>query len=137
MSQLCYKKINRCRSVRLFSVYYYGLTLTPDRQYTEALAKGCAGRGCLVTELADITYVDPDLPIFIVKAGRDFIPNLNEAMDYFVDYPEEEGAPVSFIEYADGLHGFDTEQETEEAAEIIAQTIEFMRKNFGLASEGE
>jgi len=115
-----------------FSVYYYGIMLTPDRKYTELLAEGCAGRGCLVTELTDVAYVDPELPILLVKAGRDHLPNLNEAMDHFAVYVREAGAPVTYVEYEDGQHGFDTRQQTEESAEIIAQTLAFMQRNFGM-----
>lgn len=115
-----------------FSVYLYGLTLTPDRKYTDLLDEVCAGRGCLVADLADVTYVDPELPLLVVKAGQDAIPNLNEAMDYFVDYAEKAGAPLTLIEYKSGMHGFDTEQQTRQSAATIAQTVEFMKSNFGL-----
>lgn len=115
-----------------FAVYYYGYSLTPDHKYTEAFGESCAQRGCLVNELADVTYVDPDLPLFIVKAGRDFVPNINEAWDHFVAFVREAGAPVTVVEYEDGRHGFDTQQKTEESAEIIAQTVDFMKTNFGL-----
>ena len=120
------------RSRIQFGVYYYGLSLTPDHKYTEAFGESCAQRGCLVNELADVTYVDPDLPLFIVKAGRDFIPNINEAWDHFIAYVREAGAPVTVVEYEDGQHGFDTQQKTEESAEIIAQTVDFMKTNFGM-----
>lgn len=115
-----------------FAVYYYGLSLTPDHKYSEAFGESCAQRGCLVNELAEVTYVGPELPLFIVKAGRDFIPNINEGMDHFVNYVREAGAPVTVVEYEDGRHGFDTQQKTEESAEIIAQTVEFMKANFGI-----
>ncbi len=118
-----------------FAVYYYGLSLTPDRKYTEALHANCARRGCLLGELADVTYVDPELPLFVVKAGRDSIASLNEGLDYFVDYVEKAGAPITFIEYEDGRHGFDTEQETEEAADIVEQTVTFMQENLAVGTE--
>ncbi len=113
-----------------FGVYYYGLSLTPDHAYFDALISNCTTRGCLYAELSDVSYVDPDLPLFVVKAGQDFIPHLNEAMDHFIKYVEDAGADVTVIDYEDGVHGFDTEQKTDESAEIIAQTVEFMQANF-------
>ncbi len=120
------------RSGLQFSIYYYGLSLTPDREYLEALSPSCATRGCLLTELDDVSYVDPELPLFVVKAGRDFIPSINEAMDHFLAYAQDAGAPVTVIDYEDGRHGFDSEQKTEESAEIIAETLAFMKTHFGL-----
>lgn len=115
-----------------FSIYYYGLALTPDRKFTELLAEDCARRGCLVAELPDVSYVDPELPLLVVKAGQDHLPNLNEAMDHFVAYAQEAGAPVVFVVYEEGLHGFDTQQKSAESAEIIAQTLQFMKDNFDI-----
>ena len=115
-----------------FAVNYYGLSITPDRKYAEPFAGNCAARGCLLDELMDVTYVDPFVPLLIVKAGKDDIPLLNDAMDHFVNFIRGEGGTVTTIEYTNGRHGFDTEQHTEESAAIIRQTLEFMLTNFGL-----
>ncbi len=115
-----------------FSVYYYGLSLTPDHKYFEVLSPNCEARGCLYTELADVSYVDPELPLFVVKAGRDFIPSINEAMDHFIKYVEDAGTNVTTVDYSNGRHGFDTEQKTDESAEVIELTLIFMKHHFGI-----
>jgi dienelactone hydrolase len=115
-----------------FSIYYYTLSLTPDRKFTEQFETNCEQRGCLVADLANVSYVDPDLPLLIVKAGQDFIPHINEGLDYFIEYAQGEGADVTVIEYPNGRHGFDTEQHTDESATIIAQTVKFMQEQFGI-----
>lgn len=115
-----------------FAVYYYGHSLTPDRKYAEGFDQSCSTRGCLMGELADVTYVDPKVPLLIVKAGKDFVPDSNEAMDHFVEYVRQGGTSVTVIEYEEGVHGFDTQQKTQESAEIIADTVAFMRANFGV-----
>lgn len=130
MSYLMQKRRSNIR----FSVYYYGLSLTPDHKYTEEFGESCEQRGCLVKELEDVTYVDTQLPLFVVKTEQEPIPNINEAMERFLDYVQEAGAPVIVIEYEDGRHGFDTQQHTEESAQIIAQTLDFMLENFDLAT---
>lgn len=114
-----------------FSIYYYGLSLTPDHEYTEEFDQICEQRGCLVKELADVAYVDPELPLYIVKAGQDAIPHINEGMDHFLEYVQAEGAPVSVINFEEGRHGFDT-MTTDESAEIVADTVRFMLESFGL-----
>jgi hypothetical protein len=114
-----------------FSVYYYGHSLTPDRKYIAGFEEQCAQR-CLAADLADVTYVDPELPLFIVEVGKDFVPNSNQAMDHFIDYVRAAGAPVTVVVYEEGEHGFDTQQHTVESAEIIAQTLDFMMESFGM-----
>ncbi len=108
---------------------------TPAHRYTDDFADLCEGRGCLVAELTDVACVDPDVRLPIIKAGRDFVPRINEAMDHFVDFAEWGGASVRVIEYAEGRHGFDTELRTDRSAEIISQMIEFMKANFGFSKK--
>ncbi len=119
-----------------FAVYYYSLSLTPDGRYTDEFAAACQNRGCLVEELAGVTTIDPALPVFIVKAGQDFIPHINEGLDHFAETLRAAGAPVTVVNYADGVHGFDTQQRTEESARIIAETVDFMRAHFDLDETG-
>lgn len=114
-----------------FSIYYYGLSLTPDHKYAAEFGQSCDERGCLVKELADVAYVDPELPLYIVKAGKDTIPYINEGMDHFIEYVQAEGAPVTVINFEEGRHGFDT-MTTDESSEILADTVRFMLESFGL-----
>ena len=113
-----------------FAVHYYGVSLSPNGHFAEGFARDCARRGCLYAELADPAFINPRLPLFIVQAGQDFIPNINEAMDQFITYVEDGGAQVTMIDYEEGVHGFDTKQQTEESAKIIADTLDFMQANF-------
>ena len=115
-----------------FSVYYYGLSLTPDQLYLDQFAENCAHRGCLAAELKPVHYVDPELPLFVVIAGRDAIPSLNEGLEHFVQWVEAEGAPVTVARFEDGQHGFDTQKKQEEGTLIVIDTIAFMRSHFGL-----
>ena len=66
-----------------------------------------------------------DIPLFIVKAGKDDA-SLNRQLDQFVEIALEANIPLEFVDYEDGIHGFDVWQDTDESREIIKQTLEFM-----------
>ena len=67
-----------------------------------------------------------DIPLFIVKAGKDDA-FLNIKLDKFVEKAREANIPLEFVDYEDGIHGFDVWQDTDESREIIKQTLEFMK----------
>jgi len=51
---------------------------------------------------------------------------------------EKKGRLLTFVEFENGVHGFDSEQKSDpRASEIISQTLDFMRMNFGLSGRGK
>ena len=68
----------------------------------------------------------PDTAFLIVKGGRDD-HGVNGSIDLFVEKAREAGFPVEFIEYEDGVHGYDAQQDTDESREIIKRTLEFIK----------
>ena len=68
-----------------------------------------------------------DVPLFIVRAGLEENPYLNESIDQFVDEAVARNVPMVFINYSDGQHGFDVHDNNDKSREIINQTLEFMR----------
>ncbi|NIO00757.1 MAG: hypothetical protein GTO42_01240 [Candidatus Latescibacteria bacterium] len=115
-----------------FAVLYYGHMLSPDNYLREEINAQCAQRGCYSKELKDIQQIRSDLPLFIVRAGRDVLPHVNESIDHFMANFADEAIPITYIEYKDGLHGFDVEQRTDQSAEIIEKTIKFMKLHLGI-----
>jgi acetyl esterase/lipase len=113
-----------------FGIFYYGISFTPDNKYRDEFNKMLGSLGGYSEELEDVTYIQPGFPILLVKAGKDVFPNINESIDHFRDFAESSETKVTFIEYEDGVHGFDAYQHTEESAEIIVKTLEFMKTNF-------
>ncbi len=67
-----------------------------------------------------------DVPLFIVKAGEDSA-STNRQLDSFVENAREVNASIEYVEYEDGIHGFDVWQDTDESREIVKQTLEFMK----------
>jgi dienelactone hydrolase len=68
-----------------------------------------------------------DLPIFIVKAGKDD-PALNEALDRFVSSAQARHLPITLIDHPDGPHGFDLMDDSERSREIIKRALAFLQK---------
>lgn len=66
-------------------------------------------------------------PLLVVRAGLDR-PDINEPMNRFVQLALAHNAPIEFINYAQGQHGFDIADDTERSREIIRRTVEFVRE---------
>lgn len=70
----------------------------------------------------------PDIPVLYVKAGKDR-PEWIEGSDTFLAGAQKRGAPLQLVSYDQGIHGFDTDQDTEESRRIVGQTLEFLKAN--------
>ena len=81
-----------------FAVLYYGWMLTPDNRFREDINGQGAERGFYAEELSDVAEMRTDVPLFIVRAGLDNIPNLNDSIDHFVSVATDQGMPVTFVE---------------------------------------
>lgn len=113
-----------------FAVFYYGLMLTPDNWLRKEINALCAPRGCYAAELKDVVQLRSDLPLLVVRAGRDNIPYVNDSIDHFIDAARIKGVPLTRIDFENGVHAFDAQQKSEpRAGEIVKQTLEFMKKN--------
>jgi acetyl esterase/lipase len=76
------------------------------------------------------------MPMLIVRAGRDEIPTLNDALDRFVARALAANAPITVTNYPEGGHGFDSfdnKGDEERSKQIVRSSIEFMRTHLGLA----
>jgi len=93
-------------------------------EYHDSLACAVIYYGIIPPASAD--NLSADIPLFIVKAGKDVAP-LNIKLDQFVEKAREVNIPLEFVDYEDGIHGFDFWQDTDESREIIKQTLEFMK----------
>lgn len=66
------------------------------------------------------------MPMLLVRAGRDEIPTLNDALDRFVAKALAANAPITVTNYPAGGHGFDNKDDEERSRQIIRSSIEFM-----------
>ncbi|HEV2881153.1 MAG TPA: hypothetical protein VGX24_07740 [Pyrinomonadaceae bacterium] len=96
-----------------------GFTHVAEAAATWGFVNPCAGKS--LAELRD------DVPLFIVRAGQDQIPHLNETLDRFLTKALARNLPVTFVNHVAAPHAFDLFDESETSREIIRQILAFMR----------
>ena len=109
------------------AVLYYGLMFGPQGAFRQTLDDVCAEIECYGPELDDYPEIRTDLPLFVVKTGRDRA-DLKATIDEFVIAAETAGAAITYVDYPAGPHGFDTGDNSERSAEILAETLDFMQQ---------
>ena len=65
-------------------------------------------------------------PVYVARAGLD-APAINQSIDRWVAGAVAIEAPVTLVNYPEGVHGFDLEHDTPESRQIITQTLEFLQ----------
>ena len=68
----------------------------------------------------------PDLPLFIVRAGQEQFPHLNDSIDRFLASAIAANRPITFVNHATAPHSFDLMDDTETSREIIRQALSFL-----------
>ena len=68
-----------------------------------------------------------NLPLFVVRAGQEQFPHLNDAIDAFVPKALTRNLPVTCVNHPDGPHAFDLFHDSEATREIIRQILRFMQ----------
>lgn len=71
--------------------------------------------------------VCPDIPIFVVRSGRDETAGLNTALDAFVARAIAANRPVTLVNYPDAPHAFELFLDTKETRRILRQGLDFLR----------
>lgn len=70
-----------------------------------------------------------DIPLFLVRAGRDEFPHLNETLDGFLCKALACNLPLTFVNHSEAPHAFDLFHDCETSREVIRQILEFLRFN--------
>lgn len=66
-------------------------------------------------------------PLFIIRAGCDAMPRLNETMDRFLSRALSSNFPIRFTNHPTAPHGFDILDDSKATHEIIDSILAFMR----------
>jgi acetyl esterase/lipase len=114
----------RC-AVFCYGYTCYGYTLDLDASTgvreaarTYGFANPSAGRS-----VADLP---PETPLFVVRAGLDQLPHLNQTMDQFLAQALARNLPITFVNHPTGPHAFDLFDDSETTREIVRQILSFL-----------
>jgi dienelactone hydrolase len=111
-------------------VAYYGIMPTPDGYQAAALESSSKEGGFSLPGYRDGESYPADLPMLVVRAGRDDSVLLN-SIDHFTAFAFKQNLAVTVINYTEGQHFFDGKDDTEETHAIIKQTLDFFRAHLG------
>ena len=107
------------------AVLYYGYML--DLDGTNDVADAAANFGfsnpCAGPSPTDLPK---DVPLFLVRAGRDETPNLNRTIDQFVNGAMAGNLPVTLINHAEAPHAFDVTDDSNNTRAVIEATLAFL-----------
>ena len=73
-----------------------------------------------------ITDLPDDVPLFVVRAGQEQFPRLNESIEDFLKKAVALNRPITFVNHADGPHAFDIVQDSPASRAIIKQALGFL-----------
>jgi len=96
-----------------------GHTSTAESSRMFGFVNSCAGKS--------VDDLPTDLPLFVVRAGQDEIPHLNETLDRFLAKALSRNLPITFVNHAAAPHAFDLFDDTEGSREVIRQILAFMQ----------
>ena len=115
------KKYLRC------AVFYYGYLLMTDQKNIPEIDSVAEKFGFSAPKLNAAIKIRDDLPLFIVRVGKETTPHLNSTIDHFISKAVSQNLQITFINYAEGQHGFDAYDDNDQSREIIKKTIDFWK----------
>ncbi len=103
--------------------YGYMLGLDGSTVIADAASKWGFVNPCSEKSVDDV----PDFPLFIVRAGQDETPHLNDMLDRFLAKALDRNLPVSLLNHPAGPHAFDLMHDSEITRDIVRQILAFMQ----------
>jgi hypothetical protein len=95
-----------------------GATAVADMGKEYGFVDACAGKS--------VDDLPTGVPLLVVRAGRDQAPGLNDALDKVVARAIARNLPLTLINHAEGAHGFDCDEDSSIAREIVRQMLAFL-----------
>jgi hypothetical protein len=95
-----------------------GATAVADASREYGFVDACAGKS--------VDDLPTGVPLLVVRAGRDQAPGLNDALDKVVTRAITRNLPLTFINHAEGAHGFDCDEDSSIAREVVRQVLAFL-----------
>lgn len=104
--------------------YGYMLDLKNSTGVAAAAAQFGFVNPCAGKSVADLPR---DLPLFLIRAGQESMPNLNESIDLFLAEAVAHNLPITFANYAAAPHAFDLFDDSETSREMIEGILGFLQ----------
>ena len=96
-------------------------TAVADMSLQYGFVNACAGKS--------IDDFPIDVPLLLVRAGHDFSPGLNEALDRVIGRSLGRNLPLTVINHATGSHSFDIDEDAAISTDIIRQVLGFLHRH--------
>jgi dienelactone hydrolase len=104
--------------------YGYMLDLEEATGVAEAAARFGFVNPCAGKSAGDLPQ---ELPLFVVRAGRDEMPRLNESIDLFAAAALARNLPVTLANHAAAPHAFDLLDDSDASREMIRRILAFLQ----------
>ena len=95
-----------------------GATAVAEMGKQYGFVNACAGKS--------VDDLPTHVPLLIVRAGRDQSPGLNDALDKVVTRAITRNLSLTLINHAEGAHGFDCDEDSPIAREVVRQALAFL-----------
>ena len=102
-----------------FMLDLHGATAVADMQKTFRFANPGAGKS--------VDDVRDDVPLLIVRSGRDQFAGINGSIDGFISAALQRNLPIRLVNHADAPHAFDLFHDGDATREIIREILRFMQ----------
>jgi hypothetical protein len=94
----------------------------------EGAAPGGVGGRAFAAPPVSIDEIPRDMPMLVVRAGRDETPGLDVSIQRFVAAARERELPSTLIEHAEAPHAFDIVDDSPETHRVIDEVVAFLRR---------
>jgi hypothetical protein len=121
LSALVRERHHPLRAAALSNGYTLDLQSTEVEEAARTYRFVNAASGKFVTDLRS------DVPLFVVRSGRDEMPGINAAMDRFIVEALKNNLPVTVTNQPAAPHGFELNDDTDRSRHVIAQMLRFLR----------
>jgi len=121
--------LNGSNNIFKCAVVYYGFFLTADFKYLPQIDSISQNMGFKTPRLSEPDVWKKDIPIMIVRAGKDNVPYINKTLASFYEKALNQNLPITLINYPNGVHSFDANNDNETTRQVIKNTIEFWKFN--------
>jgi len=100
-----------------------GATAVADMGREYGFVDACAGK--------TVDDLPAGVPMLFVRAGEDWGPGLNDALDKVIGRSLARNLPLTVVNHATGAHGFDLDEDTVLSRAIVQQVLTFLQVQLG------